>query len=34
MITSIPQEEIAPLLCHQLESFFPINDAEKECDPS
>lgn len=31
MITAIPQEEIAPLLCHQLESFFPLSDAEKKC---
>lgn len=31
MITSIPETQIVPLLCHQLEGFFPIDDTEKEC---
>lgn len=31
MITSIPESKIVPLLCHQLEGFFPIDDTEKEC---
>lgn len=31
MITSIPETQIVPLLCHQLEGFFPLDDTEKEC---
>lgn len=31
MITSIPETQIVPLLCHQLEEFFPLDDAAKEC---
>lgn len=31
MITSVPQEKIVSLLCHQLESFFPLDEAEKDC---
>ena len=31
MITSISETQIVPLLCHQLEGFFPIDDTEKEC---
>ena len=31
MITSIPKENIVPLLYHQLESFFPLDEQEKEC---
>ena len=31
MITSIPETQIIPLLCHQLEGFFPIDATEKEC---
>lgn len=29
MKTSIPQSDIVPLLCHQLESFFPLDNKEK-----
>ena len=31
MITSIPKSDIISLLFHQLESFFPISDDEKDC---
>ena len=31
MITSVPQSDIPAILIHQLESFFPISDEEKEC---
>lgn len=31
MITSVPQSDISAILIHQLESFFPISDEEKEC---
>ncbi len=31
MITSVPQSGIPAILIHQLESFFPISDEEKEC---
>lgn len=31
MITSVPQSDIPAILIHQLESFFPISDKDKEC---
>jgi len=31
MITSVPQSDIPAILIHQLESFFPISDEDKEC---
>ena len=31
MITSVPQSNIPAILIHQLESFFPISEEEKEC---
>ena len=31
MIISVPQSDIPAILIHQLESFFPISDEEKEC---
>ena len=31
MITSVSQSEIPSILIHQLESFFPVDEKEKEC---